>query len=382
MVTLTFRELRQGDGDAVEDVALGSVMVDGKEAVVVEGDDPFLGDVARSLVAEPDPEATARGLPAMFKSAYLRASLAEDALGVNWCNQHGGDTCSTGGGGNGDRGEVKVQQANPQQTAKAIEAIFPGKGVTVEQVARMAGALPGATVRMTTTTGGAVQMVIDHPRYTASRVLQFEGRENMPVMYNVEIVSKGGGGGGVGIDVFGQQVQELSAAGVGKIKTNAARDDSKPYVGYKIWPKFGYDGKIPEALTGGSFFGLVGGLPKALRGAKTVQDLYRLPGGQQWWEKHGTSFDGTFDLSAGSRSRGVFERYAAKKAAERGKGVANMATNAGPGGAEEIGDLGAEDNRILAEVWEELNREWAEAEGRDPAEPLGPPPAEEGKAGE
>ena len=51
--------------------------------------------------------------------------------------------------------------------------------------------------------------------------------------------------------MFAEQVKNMQAAGVSRIDTMAARmirpgGAMQPFVGYKVWPKFGYDAEIPE----------------------------------------------------------------------------------------------------------------------------------------
>jgi hypothetical protein len=68
----------------------------------------------------------------------------------------------------------------------------------------------------------------------------------------------------------------------------------------------GFDGPIPPQVKEK--------LPADLSFAKSVLDVVLAPGGRQWWDENGSTFKGTFDLKAGSRSREVFKQYLQKKA--------------------------------------------------------------------
>ena len=61
------------------------------------------------------------------------------------------------------------------------------------------------------------------------------------------VVRPGRRGGGIGMKVFAKQVDELIAAGFDEIRTEAAgHAGHETYIGYKMWPKFGYDGELEE----------------------------------------------------------------------------------------------------------------------------------------
>lgn len=72
-LTATFRAL---DDDA-EDHVIGTVTWDGTAATAAPPGHEFLKGVAAAVRVWPDPAAAMRELPLLYKSAYLRAELAE-----------------------------------------------------------------------------------------------------------------------------------------------------------------------------------------------------------------------------------------------------------------------------------------------------------------
>lgn len=93
-------------------------------------------------------------------------------------------------------------------------------------------------------------------------------------------------------------------AGMGRITLIAAdgqRSNSR-YVGFKVWPKFGFDAPL-----------LPGEVQSAthLAGCTTVQDVIALD--EPWWEVHGSQRQMIFDLSAESPSWQKLIPYVTRK---------------------------------------------------------------------
>ena len=122
---------------------------------------------------------------------------------------------------------------------------------------------------------------------------------------------------GLGTKILANQVAQAKKHNVERIDCTAARDATDYYVGYKVWPKLGYDGyvlntsKIPARI--------LKDLKKTSEDEIKVSDLYRVDGGQEWWEKYGDSFDAHFDLLPGSESEKVLAAYVKAKAEKDGK---------------------------------------------------------------
>jgi hypothetical protein len=128
---------------------------------------------------------------------------------------------------------------------------------------------------------------------------------------------------GLGIRVFAQQVKSASNLEFKQIKTSAAKGDK--YVGYYIWPKMGYNGKIdlpyntPKAITE-----WLKKNSKTYDGEKVdILDLYACKvgdsfAGQDFWYIYGNTVSLNFDLTTGSLSMRILNEYLKKKAEEEG----------------------------------------------------------------
>ena len=88
----------------------------------------------------------------------------------------------------------------------------------------------------------------------------------------------------------------LFAAGNGPIDP----DDPDGFVGFAVWPKFGFDSLLEPAE-------LNMAPSEALRACRTVQEVIAVD--PDWWNVHGRGRDMRFDLSADSRSWTILLNY-------------------------------------------------------------------------
>ncbi len=88
----------------------------------------------------------------------------------------------------------------------------------------------------------------------------------------------------------------LFAAGNGPIDPG----DPDGFVGFAVWPKFGFDAPLDPAE-------LNGAPSEALRACKSVLDAIAVD--PDWWAAHGRGREMQFDLSAGSRSWMILLNY-------------------------------------------------------------------------
>jgi hypothetical protein len=113
-----------------------------------------------------------------------------------------------------------------------------------------------------------------------------------------------------GADLLANQIRALQKLGVDRIRTYAAgnRDSAAVedgYVGYKVWPKLGYDAQISDR----TLRKLPPELKEQMGDSKSILDLYKTQAGQTWWAEHGHGLNATFDLTPGSRSMKTLEAY-------------------------------------------------------------------------
>lgn len=210
-----------------------------------------------------------------------------------------GPNCGTGAGG--------FKMGNTCAAEDGVSSQSKGKrrgpkDFSEDEISTLAGKSGGLRAEVERKIGGnGYDVTIRGPgvRY-CERSIRFEDDGS------IVIVNKGletAGGQGIGGKLFATQVEAAYRTGVSRIATYASRQDGPGgYIGYKVWPKFGYDAPLDGY-----------DLPESLAGAETVLDLYETSEGQAWWEENGDSIDMSFDLSPGSRSMEIFNAYQRKK---------------------------------------------------------------------
>ena len=174
-----------------------------------------------------------------------------------------------------------------------------------------------------------------------------------------------------------ESVLRMTSTPVDRITMTAARDDSRMAPGYRMngyahWPRYGYDApisKVKEAIRVSHSFGIASSpnIPKEFAKAKTLMDIYAMPGGREWWTENGGDISLSFDTRSESRSRLVLmaEQDKAKKRFSEGRS-ADLSLPEG-----EI-----DEEAILDEVWGEIlknglkgdaptDEEWSEWEAED-----------------
>lgn len=174
------------------------------------------------------------------------------------------------------------------------------------EAAALAGAPDGAEVTARGRDGGYVTVSWQIPGVAeASRAFYRDDAGKLVLHAAYFEVTAKERGKGLGRESFGRMVEAAQAAGFDRIFTHAARGSTM--VGYRVWPRFGYDGEIPEAIRRV--------LPPDLAGARNVSDLMATEAGRTWWDQNGQGVNLRFSLARNSRSLKVWEAYRAAKAA-------------------------------------------------------------------
>ena len=147
-----------------------------------------------------------------------------------------------------------------------------------------------------------------------------------------------------------ESVLRSTSIPVSRIKmTTAARYDSpnpnRRMTGYRVWPKYGYDAPIDTVLKSARQ-----ALPKEFSRAKTILDLFAIPGGQEWWADVGRDIPLTFDNRPRSRSREVLLEYQDKSRRKNKRSVDVSKTK-----NEQLG-TDSDSDEVLDEVWAEIQK--------------------------
>jgi hypothetical protein len=109
-------------------------------------------------------------------------------------------------------------------------------------------------------------------------------------------------------------VESARKAGASQITLNAAGSAaadsgkgkaSNPWRGFTIWPRMGFDARLPQHL--------VSKLPPDLSHAKSLLDLHATPEGTRWWAENGEDLDVYFNLKDRSSPQSkIMDRFIRK----------------------------------------------------------------------
>jgi hypothetical protein len=198
---------------------------------------------------------------------------------------------------------AKVSVENRAEVRSRLRAIV-GREMDERDAASVVGATHDTQVNVRPSTmSDKVIVSVRGPRYESTRFI--EERDRVKTIHNVfSKIPVEHRGHGLGREVFGRQVEQSVEKGFEQIVTKAARDDD--YNGYYTWPRFGFDGPLPEAVRAS--------LPPEWRGAANISDLMVDDQRRQWWLTNGISLNLTFDLREGSLSRKAWQAYLLEKA--------------------------------------------------------------------
>jgi hypothetical protein len=184
-----------------------------------------------------------------------------------------------------------------------LRAITGRDAVAERDLANIVGATHDAVVNVRPAyVGDAVTVHVSGPRYRATRSITM--KNGLKTIDNqLFVAEQGERGSGLGRQVFGRQVEQATEMGFERLVTYAARGGE--YNGYYTWPRFGYDGPLPQSIKDQ--------LPDEWRGASNVSDLMATEERRQWWKTHGISMPLEFDLREGSQSMIIWRAYLLEK---------------------------------------------------------------------
>jgi uncharacterized protein with gpF-like domain len=122
----------------------------------------------------------------------------------------------------------------------------------------------------------------------------------------VDRIYLGETGTGKGTEFFENLVKEAESQGYSMIELMASGDRDSENNGYYTWARYGFDGdlRLSQRRQVSKDFG---------EPIKTVQELFGLKGGAEWWKQNGSTLAMEFDLSKGSKSRELWEEYLKNK---------------------------------------------------------------------
>lgn len=186
--------------------------------------------------------------------------------------------------------------------ARCVASDLFGSAITIRHFAGLAGAPRGADVEVGVCQG-QLTIEISDPRHQVYRGILRVFRTGGVLVLCIEalhIHRPALRGHGLGLGIFARQLETARRLGVMRIETRAGRRRNEN--GYYSWPRYGFEGSLPEWLTSSR-------LPRELRRSQSVLDIMASETGRRWWLAHGVELDLSFDVRADSRSQQTFSRY-------------------------------------------------------------------------
>lgn len=202
------------------------------------------------------------------------------------------------------------------------------------------GADVGSVVKTVLKRFGA-RFQVEHEKFAAERRVYVADNGDLEIRNENFRVRKAHQGQGIGTSIFARQVEQAANLGVKRILTYAAKSSADN--GYYTWPRLGYNAILPRDIKEK--------LPPKLQSADTLIGLFKLPGGDKWWKKHGEDMEMTFDLTPGSESRMALERYMDQKSTAKKKPRITESVQESSKPRHEECDLSEDDEQILDDAW-------------------------------
>ena len=212
---------------------------------------------------------------------------------------------------------------SPEETTEVLRAILGRRDIDLQDAAAIVGAPKNSTVTVQfagSVNKPALRINTLGEHFSNQRVLERDRLGNPFIKNDLFEVDPKKQGSGIGKIIFGQQVANAQDLGVSYLATHAAKMRLNPmtgkrikpdFIGYHIWPKFGYDQSIADMHYADKYSRTVyNRLKKQFPQAQTIRDVFDAPGGSDWWLKNGWDlFSMKFNLSPGSRSMRAWEEY-------------------------------------------------------------------------
>ncbi len=223
--------------------------------------------------------------------------------------------CKTGKGGGvkatcGKSNSSSIKVSLISGTNKGMSDSLKSFGIKKSDLAKLVGAKNGE-LEVSVTEDGRIKIVHHGESHKSERYIGKDARgkymENSYLVVNDDQQGKG-----IGTNVFHDQIAAATALGFKSIRCTATRANghafAPPMIGYKIWPRLGYDAAIPDKVAKK--------LPSQLKSAKNISQLMKTPEGRKFWDRYGVTTKMEFSLNKTSHSISTLKRYEKAKAAK------------------------------------------------------------------
>ena len=184
-----------------------------------------------------------------------------------------------------------------------------GRGLSEEDIINMVGAQSGTEVEVSLYGVGAVQISVTDGYDSIGSMDRILFDDNGELAMEHELFTLNDSAPpGYATKVMSAAIPAMEESGIKYVKTFAMRN-IHGWVGYYVWPKFGFDAPIEESNKSDQ-------IAELFPGAEYISDLYKTQAGRDWWLENGDSVELVFDMSEGSRSRDIFNKYMERKGLE------------------------------------------------------------------
>jgi hypothetical protein len=202
---------------------------------------------------------------------------------------------------------VKEISVNYEAGARAFAQQLFGQRLADAELAHLAGALSGATVRVALRAKrGWLYLTVSDARFDRYETSIRKDEDGSLFAYiHHAYVAAGQRGQGHGARAFLRQVNAARRLGLRRFELFAAgHPSSSDENGYYVWARYGFDAPLRDEEQAR--------LPRPLKGATTINQLVRR-GGQKWWKRFGNARSMNFDLADDSEMMSVFRDYLMEK---------------------------------------------------------------------
>jgi hypothetical protein len=196
--------------------------------------------------------------------------------------------------------------------ARALAEQFFGRNFADEELACAVGALDGAKVIVRKKkSADDLRIEIQHPLIEDQQRWIRRDQNGDLIIFNYRFYKKLFAPKGIGLNSFLRQVQNAPALGIRRIETFAAGNyhtlRSHGDSGYFVWARFGFDAPLLATQQA-----LLKQFPP-LAGVTTLNELFRRPGGAEWWKINGSDIYLVFDVSPQSSMMENLRNYLQEK---------------------------------------------------------------------
>ena len=203
--------------------------------------------------------------------------------------------------------DVVIEYSDRRKSSiKRTEVELFGRKLKPRDYADLVGTPSGATILLDNDDDNNMTISVMHPLYDGAQIRALYKESGQVFMINDYFVAKRDAPKGLGSRVLARQVKFAYLMGVRELSLQASGGPSSSiYNGYYTWPRLGFIidlSRKSHVLEAAGFSGV-----------KDTADLFKRPGGKEWWRTNGWGGSATFDLQPGSRSHTILSEYLAQK---------------------------------------------------------------------